>query len=106
MVQIDQLHWSIYIASMSSEYSAYDAKARFAEILRKVREGQSVTITYHGRPVAEVRPIPAVPETFAERLRRLEAEGVIVPPRGPRVPFRAVAKRPGALARFLKERGE
>jgi prevent-host-death family protein len=91
---------------MSSEYSAYDAKARFAEILRKVREGQSVTITYHGRPVAEVRPIAAAPETFAERWRRLEAEGVIIPARGPRVPLRAQARKPGALARFLRERGE
>jgi prevent-host-death family protein len=90
---------------MSSEYSAYDAKARFAEILRKVREGQSVTITYHGRPVAEVRPISAAPETFAERLRRLEAEGVIVPARGPRVPGRAQARKPGARARLLRERG-
>jgi prevent-host-death family protein len=91
---------------MSAEYSAYDAKARFAEILRRVREGQSVTITYHGRPVAEVRPVPPAPETLTERLRRLEAEGVLVPARGPRVTLRAQARKPGALGRFLRERGE
>jgi prevent-host-death family protein len=91
---------------MSSEYSAYDAKARFAEILRKVREGQSVTITYHGRPVAEVRPISAAPETFVERLRRLEAEGAILRPKTPPsgADWQPVAQRPGALKRFLEDR--
>ena len=90
---------------MSAEYSAYDAKARFAEILRRVREGQSVTITYHGRPVAEVRPVPAAPETLTERLRRLEAEGALAPGEGPRVTLRPQARKPGALGRFLRERG-
>ena len=89
---------------MRAEYSAYDAKARFAELLRRVREGQSVTITYYGRPVAEVRPVPPAPETLTERLRRLEAEGVVVPARGSRVALRPQARKPGALRRFLRER--
>jgi len=42
---------------MTLEYSTYDAQARFCEILRKVREGKVVTISFRGRPIAEVRPI-------------------------------------------------
>lgn len=34
-------------------FSLYDAKARFSEIVRMVREGTSVTVTVHGEPVAE-----------------------------------------------------
>ena len=34
---------------MSYECSIYDAKARFSEILRKVREGKVVTITLDKR---------------------------------------------------------
>ena len=41
---------------MATTYSTYEAKARFSEILRRVREGRSVNITYHGEVVAEIRP--------------------------------------------------
>lgn len=39
---------------MSDTYSTYEAKARFSEIIRKVRSGKHVRITYRGREVAEV----------------------------------------------------
>ena len=44
---------------MSDEdtFSTYDAKARFSEVLRRVREGRTVTVTYQGEPVAEIRPL-------------------------------------------------
>ena len=38
-------------------YSTYEAKARFSEVLRQVRAGTTVTVTYRGEPVAEIRPI-------------------------------------------------
>lgn len=43
---------------MSIIYSAHEAKARFAEMLRRVRSGETVTVSYHGEAVAEVRPLP------------------------------------------------
>ena len=43
---------------MSITYSAHEAKARFAEVLRRVRDGETVTVSYRGEPVAEVRPLP------------------------------------------------
>lgn len=39
--------------------SAADANRRFSEILRKVRDGRSVTVTSHGKPVARIVPISA-----------------------------------------------
>ena len=39
---------------MSDTYSTYEAKARFSEIIRKIRSGKHVRITYRAREVAEV----------------------------------------------------
>ena len=38
-------------------YSTHQARARLSELLRHVRDGKTVTITYRGEPVAEVRPL-------------------------------------------------
>ena len=38
-------------------YSIHEAKARFSEIIRQVREGKTVAVSYRGKPVAEIRPI-------------------------------------------------
>jgi prevent-host-death family protein len=44
---------------MAATMSAADANREFSKLLRRVREGQSVTITSHGRPVAKLVPISA-----------------------------------------------
>lgn len=87
-------------------YSTYEAKARFSEILRQVRAGDSVYITYRGAEVAEIRPI-ARTESVEERLERLERTGTLAPPAGKaprRAAFEPAATRPGALERFLESR--
>jgi len=84
-------------------FSTYEAKARFSEVLRMVREGKVVYITYHGEPVAEIRPLSGT-EDLPERLRRLEEEGVLQRRAERAGALRAVARRPGALKRFLDER--
>ena len=91
---------------MADTYSTYDAKARFSEILRLVREGKTVTISYHGEAVAEIRPIGPRRGGVAGRLDDLEARGVLV--RGERPPrdLRVVARKPGALGRVLRDRDE
>jgi prevent-host-death family protein len=38
------------------QYSIYEAKARFSEIIRKVKDRHRIIITERGRPVAEVIP--------------------------------------------------
>ena len=85
-------------------YSTYEAKARFSEILRQVREGKIVTVSYRGEPVAEIRSITPDRETLDQRLDDLTRRGIIVPSGQPREPFRALERRPGALRRFLEDR--
>ena len=92
---------------MALNYSIYEAKARFSEVIRQVREGRTVTISYRGEPVAEIRSIGRRPKpTLDERLKDLERNGALVRPAIPRRTFRPVERRPGALSRFLAERGE
>ena len=42
---------------MEKAISAADANRNFSELLRAVREGQSVVVTSHGRPIARIVPI-------------------------------------------------
>lgn len=91
---------------MAITYSTYEAKARFSEVLRQVRAGETVTVTYRGKPVAEIHPIPPKPRTTEERLNELERRGELVRPTGPRKPFRPIATIPGALERFLADRDD
>lgn len=85
-------------------YSTYDAKSRFSEIIRNVRQGRSVVVTYHGAPVARIVPYENRNETLEERLDRLESEGRLIPADDPGARIRPVALRPGALERFLEDR--
>ena len=89
---------------MGITYSTYEAKARFAEVIRQVREGKTVTVSYRGEPVAEIRPIQPEAATIEERLDDLERRGVLVRSSLARRPLQAVARRAGALERFLAER--
>ena len=91
---------------MGLTYSAYDAKARFSEVLRQVREGKTVTVSYRGKPVAEIRAIRDSPATIESRLDDLERQGVLIRSSEPRKPVKAVGRRAGALKRFLSERDE
>ncbi len=87
-------------------YSTSEAKARFSEVLRHVREGRTVTISDRGDPVAEIRPLSKKPTTLDARVAELERRGAIVPPVGPPEPFTPGPRQPGTLAEFLADRGE
>lgn len=41
---------------MNTEIGTYDAKTKLAEILRKVVDGESFTITNRGKPIADLVP--------------------------------------------------
>jgi antitoxin (DNA-binding transcriptional repressor) of toxin-antitoxin stability system len=64
--------------------------------------GQSVVITYHGEAVAELRPIASEGGTDA-RIEHLAERGLITQAGG-RKALRPLARRAGALQRFLDER--
>lgn len=89
---------------MEDTYSTYDAKAKFSEILRRVREGKTVTISYHGKPVAEIRPIGTEGDEIGEQLSRLESRGVLVRSVDREGKLKPITRKPGALKRFLRER--
>ena len=92
---------------MSITYSIYEAKARFSEVIRQVRNGKTVTVSYRGEPVAEIRAIPRETKlTLDERLRDLERRGSLVRSSMARRTAEPVVRRSGALARFLAERDE
>jgi prevent-host-death family protein len=84
-------------------YSTYEAKARFSEVLRLVREGRTVTVTYHGKPVAEIRPLDRATGTEA-RIDFMRRRGLLSVPEAVDLAPEPLASRPGALARFLEER--
>jgi len=88
---------------MAKTYSTYEAKARLSELLKQVRNGEVVTITHHGQPVAELRPIAPAESDLAGRIDRLRREGIISPKQSGGS-LKAIAKREGALARFLDSR--
>jgi prevent-host-death family protein len=90
--------------TMAETYSTYEVKAKFSEILRKVRAGQSVVIAYRGEEIAEIRPIATNVNPIERPLKRLEEQGLLSGPRIPTGPLKPLAKRPGALARFLASR--
>ena len=87
-------------------YSLYEAKARFSEVIRLVRRGRMVTITYRGKPVAQIQPFRSESSEIEARLRRFEDAGVLQADANAPAPLERVARRPGALARFLAEREE
>ena len=92
---------------MALNYSIYEAKARFSEVIRQVREGKTVTVSYRGEPVAEIRSIRhGQNPTLDERLIDLERSGELVHSAIPRQTLQPVERRPGALSRFIAERGE
>ena len=44
------------------EIGAYKAKTRLAELLVRVEKGERIVITRHGRPVAQLVPVPGAPD--------------------------------------------
>jgi prevent-host-death family protein len=42
---------------MNKTVSAADANRRFSELLRTVKNGRSVIVTSHGKPVAKISPV-------------------------------------------------
>jgi prevent-host-death family protein len=85
-------------------YSIYEAKARFSELIRMVKQGKRITITDRGKEVAQVIPLG---EDLAveRRIADLQAAGILGPtPTCSIRDVQTIAHRPGALERFLKER--
>lgn len=88
---------------MARSYPVHEAKAKLSEILRRVKQGQRVTISERGREIARVVPIEAARD-LATRLAKLEHDGSIAPGSGNTAAIRTVKRKPGALRRFVASR--
>jgi prevent-host-death family protein len=67
---------------MDDAISAADANRSFSSLLRRVREGRSVVVTSHGKPIARIVPLGERDDRAAEAARaallaRLRAEPVV-----------------------------
>lgn len=89
---------------MRDSYSLYEAKARLSAIIRQVREGRPVVVTLHGEPVAEIRALSPASGGLAARMQRLVERGIVARNAPGPATVRPIAKRPGALKRFLEDR--
>ncbi len=89
---------------MRDTYSLYEAKARLSAIVKMVREGRHVVVTVHGKPVVEMRPIEEKHRGLRARMEALAERGILVRPESPRKPPATLARRQGALKRFLESR--
>jgi antitoxin (DNA-binding transcriptional repressor) of toxin-antitoxin stability system len=69
-----------------------------------VREGGRVIITLHGEPAVELRPIASAAPRLADRLDALSERGIVVRRAPGAKALPPIAKRRGALNRFLAER--
>jgi hypothetical protein len=90
-------------------YTICEAKAKLWEILRRVRErAKAVLVMCQRRPVADVQHDDTANsvETIEARLARLLVAGVLVRTGARSGAFGRVARRRGALARFLADRDE
>jgi prevent-host-death family protein len=85
-------------------YPVHEAKAKLSEILRRVKRGRSVSISERGREIAQVVPIARTTD-LATRLAELERDGLIRRSRGSIKTITPLARKRGALARFLASRG-
>lgn len=88
---------------MAITFSTSEAKARFSEVMRHVREGRTVTVTYRGEAVAEIKPL-ARPASIEARIEDLRARGILTGPAGSMTFFDRGTHVPGAMKRFLDER--
>lgn len=69
----------IYDVVTLREIGIKELKGSLSEVLRAVEAGESVRVTNHGRPVAELTPPRA--GSADERLWQLAAQGRVTPPR-------------------------
>ena len=98
---------------MKIHYSASEAREKFSEVLKSARRGDTVIVTYRGEPVSEIRPISNFGEdprtikaaSMEEHLEELRRRGILGEAHKAKQPFKPGPYVPGALERFLKERG-
>ena len=94
-------------------YTTEEVLTELPEILKAVGAGESITITDQDVPVAEIRPVPegrrepysASADKLEQHIEEMRRRGVLNPAKDPRQSLKPGPHVPGALERFLEERG-
>lgn len=82
-----------------TDYSVAEAKAKLSELIDRAEKGEAVTITRHGRPVVEMKPVAAA---TPKRITQADLEWLAERRKG-----RKLLKRsPGAVALVRRMREE
>ncbi|MFT3878818.1 MAG: type II toxin-antitoxin system prevent-host-death family antitoxin [Gemmatales bacterium] len=61
---------------MNTTIGSYDAKTRLSELLERVQNGEEITITRHGNPVARLIPVQRKTSETIRRAAVLAMRGV------------------------------
>ena len=86
---------------MLETHSIYETKASLSALLRSVKSGKEIGITERGTPIAKIVPW-VEKETLDEKIDRMIRMGQARP--GQKGHLKPMAKRKGALQRFLASR--
>jgi prevent-host-death family protein len=60
-----------------------ELKAHLSEYLRKVRKGETLSITDHGEEIALLQPAPASENPTLARMRAMAGKGMAILPKSP-----------------------
>jgi len=56
-----------------------EAKINLSKLLKQIKQGREVILTERGTPVGKIVPMPRESLSLAERLRKMEEEGLLEP---------------------------
>lgn len=57
------------------EYGVYEAKTKLADLIKQVQQGEHITITNRGKPVADLVPtVNGVEQQVAEAIEAIKAK--------------------------------
>jgi prevent-host-death family protein len=98
----------MYNVAIMGEVSVREFKNRLSEHLRRLENGETITVTRRGRPVAIVMPVEPQGDRLTARLRELVARGVIQwsggKPKGLNPPIKLRGEGPTASEMVLEDR--
>ena len=57
---------------MRNTHTASEARTRFSEVMRRVRDGDTIVVPVRGEPIAEIRPLEERKMTQDEWDREME----------------------------------
>ncbi len=66
---------------MTVSVGVREAKINLSKLLKKVMRGQEVIITDRGKVVGKIVPVPQHDLSLAERIKRMEEQGLLGPAR-------------------------